>query len=58
MIFFPSQGFCREIEEFERGKVSSFMTLFWIAISGQVFSIGSVGLVYKRIFRSVIVVIF
>ncbi|PON48293.1 Purine permease [Parasponia andersonii] len=37
-------------EEFERsklGKVSYLMTLFWTAISWQVFAVGSVGLIFE-----------
>ncbi|KAK2985773.1 hypothetical protein RJ640_025781 [Escallonia rubra] len=36
-----------EMEVFELGKVSYVMTLVWIAIAWQVFSIGCVGLIFK-----------
>lgn len=35
-----------EIDGFHLGKVSYKMTLFWTAISWQLFSVGSVGLIF------------
>lgn len=37
----------KEMKEFELGGVSYVMTLVWIAITWQIFSIGAVGLIYK-----------
>lgn len=35
------------MEEFELGKVSYLMTLIWMAIMWQVFTIGCVGLIFE-----------
>ncbi|OMP07253.1 hypothetical protein COLO4_07496 [Corchorus olitorius] len=41
------EGLGREMNKFELGKVSYVMVLVWIAVSWQVFSIGSVGLIFE-----------
>lgn len=50
------KGLTKEMNEFELGKWSYIMTVVWIAISWQVFSIGTLGLIteFSSLFSNVI----
>ncbi|KAH7568618.1 hypothetical protein JRO89_XS06G0023300 [Xanthoceras sorbifolium] len=50
------KGLSKEMEEYKMGNVSYLMTLIWAAVSWQVFSLGSIGLIFQvsSVFSNVI----
>ncbi|KAL5774077.1 hypothetical protein ACOSP7_011634 [Xanthoceras sorbifolium] len=50
------KGLSTEMEEYKMGNVSYLMTLIWAAVSWQVFSLGSIGLIFQvsSVFSNVI----